>query len=85
MGNTSKGKKYPVISVFKSELPPCHGAKDNKGFGFALSAWFIVPSVTSCFCGISLLLNALVVGNGSYILWPSMALTWGMTPPIPEY
>ena len=41
MENTSKDKKYPEISVFKSELPPCQGAKDNKSFGFALSVWYI--------------------------------------------
>ena len=75
MGNTSKGNKYPEISVFKSKLPPYQGAKDNKGFCFALSVWFIVATVTGYICGVSLILNALVVGNGSYILWPSVALT----------
>ena len=32
--------------------------KDSKGFGFALSAWFIVANVKGYFCGVSLILNA---------------------------
>ena len=32
----------------------CQGAKDNKDFGFALSALFIVATVTEYFCGVSL-------------------------------
>ena len=50
---------------------------DNKKFGFALSAWFIVATVTGCLCGVSLVLNALVTENGSYIVWPLVALIWG--------
>ena len=41
---------------------------NDKDFGFALRAWFIVATVTGYFCGVSLILNALVVGNDSYIL-----------------
>ena len=43
---------------------------NDKGFGFALIAWFIVATVTGYLCGVSLILNALVAGNGSYVLWP---------------
>ena len=46
-----------------------------KGFGFVLSAWFIIVTVTSYFCGVSLILNALVAGNGSYIQQHLVALT----------
>ena len=52
---------------------------NDKGFGFALSAWSIVATVTGYICGVSLILNALVAGNGSYILWPLVALTWRST------
>ena len=50
-------------------------SNNDKGFGFALGVWFISVTVTSYFCGVSLILNALVAGNGSYILWPLVALT----------
>ena len=41
---------------------------NDKGFGFALSAWFFVASVTGCVSGVSLILTAFVAGSGSYIL-----------------
>ena len=50
---------------------------NDKGFGFALSAWFIVASGRGCVSGVSLTLTAFVVGNGSYILWPLVVLTLG--------
>ena len=53
---------------------------NDKGFSFALSAWFIVASVTGCLWCCSnteVLLNALVVGYGSYTLWSLVALTLG--------
>ena len=77
IGNISKGNKYLEISEFKSELTPWWGVNDNKTW-FGLKVWFIiVTSVTSCLCGVSLCTNALVAGNGSYILWPLMPLTLG--------
>ena len=42
-----------------------------------LLAWFIAATVTGYLCGVSLILNALLAGNGSYILWPLVALTLG--------
>ena len=48
-----------------------------KVFGFALSAWFFVASVTGYVSGVSLILDVLVAGNGSYILWPLVTLTLG--------
>ena len=70
--NRTRFKWNPVQT---SQCISCRGAKDNKGFGFALSAWFIVATVKGYFCGVSLILNALVAGNGSYILWPLVALS----------
>ena len=57
-------------------VPFCRGAKDNKGFGFPLvrGLLLLLLQVTAM---VSLILNALVAGNGSYILWSSVALTWG--------
>ena len=48
---------------------------NDKGFGFALIVWFIVATVRSYLCGVSLILNASVAGNFSYIQWPLVALT----------
>ena len=34
-------------------MPPCSGAKYNKGFDFTLSWWFTVAALTGYFCGVS--------------------------------
>ena len=50
------------------------GQKMTKALAFLLVRG-LLPTVTSCLRGVSLLLNALVAGSGSFILSPSMALT----------
>ena len=87
---TSLGGTYPfstvnwethpkATNILRSQClsPSCHhvmGQKTTKALALLL-VHVIVPTVTGYFCGVSLILNALVAGNGSYILWPSVALT----------
>ena len=56
----------PEISVFLSELPPCRGDIKNKDLGL----WCRRGLLANVSVGVSVQLNALVAGNGSYILRP---------------
>ena len=60
-----------------SELPPCHGAMNNKGGCLVLcSRRGLLAYVYS---GVSLTMNALVAGNGSYIVRLSVRDLHGST------
>ena len=65
MGHTSKANS-PEISVF---YPSCHhvvGHKEQR----AMCLWCRCGLLANVSVGVSVQLNALVVGNGSYILQP---------------
>ena len=51
---------------FMSELPPCHGAMDNKG----LCLWCRRGLLAYVYNGVFVWMHALVAGSGSYIVRP---------------
>ena len=79
MGHTSKANS-PEISVF---YPSCHhvvGHKEQRVMAYACRHGLLA----NVSVGVSVQLNALVAGNGSYILWPCGHDLHGMTVPLPH-
>ena len=61
LGFTELPRFVPKIFLAENYHPWCRGAKDNEGFGFALSAWLILSYITGCLCCVSLCAECLTV------------------------